>query len=262
MSLKVCVLSSGSSGNCAYVASDTTGILIDAGLSCKETAARLAAIGVELQSISAICLTHEHDDHKSSLGILHRKTGAALYANSGTIDALGQDDKLKDLKWNMFSTGSAFQIGDIRIEPFSVPHDSYDPVGFALSDGSSRVGVVTDMGIVTDLIRERLKGCQVIVLESNHDTDMLKASQRPWSLKQRIAGRQGHLSNKDAAELLAEVAGDTLTVVFLAHLSSDCNKPDVAVKTVQKILAGHKRSDIAVKLTYPDRASEFIQIGK
>ena len=191
MGLKLCVLASGSSGNCIYVGSEATGILIDAGLSCRETLRRLEDAGVDASGIRAICLTHEHSDHRSGLATLQRRLGVPLYANRGTADAIEQDGGKDALAWNIFATGSPFPIGDLILEPFSVPHDSYEPVGFTVSAGGARVGIVTDMGVVTGLVRQRLMNCQLVVIEANHDEDMLKGADRPWSLKQRIMGRQG-----------------------------------------------------------------------
>jgi len=259
MSLRVCVLASGSSGNCTYVASPNTAVLIDAGLSCRQIDQRLNWIGAELSTVRGICLSHEHEDHKSSLAALHRRTGQPLYANSGTIKAIERGTKGQELKWNVFSTGSAFTIGELTMEPFSVPHDSYDPVGFVVSLGSVRVGIVTDMGMSTGLIRERLRGCTVVIIESNHDELMLRDAVRPWSLKQRIASRQGHLSNSQAAELIGEIALPELKVVVLAHLSSDCNRPELAMESARKALETCGRSDVHVKLTYPDKASDVVE---
>jgi len=259
MSLKVCVLVSGSSGNCISVASSRTAILVDAGLSCRETLKRLESAGVVPESVKAICVTHEHADHVSSLGPLQRKLGADLYANSGTIEGVSRDEKARDLPWKVFMTGSAFTVGDLEIQPFSVPHDAYDPVGFVISEGKSRVGIVTDMGMVTELIRQKLKGCQVVVVESNHDESLLKDSSRPWVLKQRIAGSQGHLSNEQACQLLADIASPELKTVFLAHLSGECNKQALAVKCARGVLDKKGFPGIAVKLTYADRASEVAE---
>jgi phosphoribosyl 1,2-cyclic phosphodiesterase len=261
MGLELCVLASGSSGNCIYVGSEKTRILIDAGVSGKATVERLKSIGVDPESIDAICLTHEHDDHKASVGILHRKLGVDLYSNSGTIEALSRSSRFAGLPWNIFSTGHSFEIGDLVLEPFRVPHDSYDPVGFAISCGDARIGVATDMGMVTDLIRQRLKNCGALVLEANHDEAMLKDSQRPWSLKQRIAGRQGHLSNEKAGGLIADVAGESLQTVFLAHLSSDCNTPDLALLAVARELKRASISHIDIKLSYASRPSELVRVG-
>ena len=257
--MKICILGSGSSGNCVFVSSDSTRVLIDAGLSAKEVERRLDLIGVRPETLTGLCVTHEHDDHKSAIGTLHRRHKLSLYANSGTLQALEADDKLKGLAWSVFETGRPFQIGDLQIEPFSVPHDSYDPVGFAITCGASRVGIVTDMGMATTLIRERLKNCHVLVLESNHDEDLLKNSTRPWSLKQRIAGNQGHLSNRQAGELMLEVAGPQLRCIFLAHLSSDCNRPELALKAARRTLDGADLKQVEVRLTFSDRISDIVE---
>ena len=259
MSLKVCVLASGSGGNCIYVASGETSILIDAGLSCRETLKRIEMIGADPARINAICITHEHDDHISSLGALHRKTGADLYGNSGTIEGIGHTGKHEDLPWKVFGTGVPFQVGDLRIEPFSVSHDTYDPVGFAITNADARIGIVTDMGIVTELVRTRLKNCRILVIESNHEDSMLKNSDRPWVLKQRIAGMQGHLSNEQACQLLGDIAGPDLRAVFLAHLSSECNEPELAVKSAKAVLEKRGFPGVAVKLTYDNRASDVAE---
>lgn len=256
MALKLCVLASGSSGNCTYVGSETTGILIDAGLSGRETARRLGEIGVAMDFIRAICVTHEHSDHTSGLGVLHRNGQVALYANSGTIEGIQARDSGATLAWNVFSTGSPFQVGDLRLEPFSVPHDAYDPVGYVVACGDRRVGIVTDMGMVTGLIRERLRACQAIVVESNHDERMLKDCDRPWRLKQRIYGRQGHLSNTHAAELIAEIAGSALAAAYLAHMSQDCNRPELAVRAVEEALRRRGVDRVSIRLAGPDRVSD------
>ncbi len=257
MSFSFCVLASGSSGNCIYVASDTTRLLIDAGLSCRETGRRLAEIGGRLEDIQAICLTHNHSDHTSGLKVLHARYGVKLYANAGTCDVLAADQALKPLAWSVFTNGEAFDIGDIRVEPFSVPHDAADPVGFILEAGGVRIGIATDIGVPTHLVRERLRSCRALVMEANHDERLLEQANRPWSLKQRIAGRQGHLSNRAAAQMIAEIAGAGLTHVFLAHLSSDCNRPDLALETVRNVLKDRGHGDIEVKLTHPDRPGEI-----
>ncbi len=254
--MKVCVLGSGSGGNCTYVASGQTAILVDAGLSGRATGQRLAECGASLDSVQAICVTHEHSDHTSGLAVLSRSGQIKLYANSGTIEGIEAKVDVKKLPWNVFSAGAMFRIGDLAINPFTVPHDAYDPVGFVISHGATQVGVVTDMGMVTGLIRERLRPCNVLVIESNHDEQMLKDADRPWHLKQRIIGRQGHLSNQHAADLLVEIAGPHLQTVFLAHLSGECNRPELARKTVADALekAGHPH--VRVIVAPPDKVSE------
>lgn len=257
--LEICVLASGSSGNCIFVRSAATRLLIDAGISFRRVTECLRQIGEDPARLNAVCITHEHHDHKASIGVIHRRTGATLFANRGTVDALSRDPRLQALPWNIFLTGNAFQIGDIILEPFPIPHDSYEPVGIILRCGNAVAGIATDIGVPTELLRQRLKGCHVLVMESNHDEDMLRNSQRPWSLKQRISGRQGHLSNTQAAELLAEIAGPALQTVLLAHLSRDCNLPHLAENVTRRLLkqAGHLH--VTVKMTYPDKISELIR---
>ena len=257
MVMRVCVLASGSSGNCTYVGSENTAILIDAGLSGRETASRLDQIGVALSAIHAVCVSHEHNDHTAGLRVLHRRHHIPVYANSDTIRALCPDEDRGDISWREFENGQAFSIGDFSIAPFSVPHDAMNPVGFVIRRGDVRVAIVTDIGMPTTLVRECLKGCQVIIVEANHDEHLLQNSHRPWHLKKRIAGRQGHLSNETAATLLAEIAGAQLEHVYLAHLSAECNRHDLALKTVQRTLKRHGHERIKVSLTYPDNISDI-----
>lgn len=257
MSVQVCVLGSGSKGNCTYVGAPDSRILLDAGLSGRAVEQRLAEIGVEPASIDGICVSHEHSDHTAGISVLHKRYGIPVYANSGTIEGMSRNDKLAALPWHIFSTGMPFSIGSFAVEPFSVSHDAMDPVGFIVQNGTVRIGVVTDIGIVTQLIRERLRGCDVIVLESNHDEFLLQEACRPWPLKQRIRGRQGHLSNDAAMEMLASIADQRLQHVFLAHLSEDCNRPDLALEAVRSGLKAAGLLHISVACCFPDRISEI-----
>lgn len=257
MALTICVLASSSSANCVYVASETTAMLIDAGLSARETETRLAAIGVDPKTLQGICISHEHADHVAGVGVLHKRYGMPVFANAGTIGGLRAAVKDRAIDWRVFVTGAPFTVGDLVVEPFSVPHDAYDPVGFVVTSGDRRLGVATDMGVVTHLIRERLRPCQVLVLETNHDEQLLRNSNRPWSLKQRILGRQGHLSNRHAAELLAELCGPQLQHVFLAHLSRECNEQDLALYEIRDRLGGEAFARLRVSLTYPNRPSDI-----
>lgn len=259
--MKICVLASSSSANCTYIESGHTRILIDAGLSAKETTQRLASIGVELDSIQAVCVSHEHSDHVAGLRVIQQRHGIPLYANSATAEAVSALPRNESLDWKVFSTGAPFLVGDLRIEPFSVPHDAYDPVGFVVSDVGSRVGIVTDMGTSTELIRQRLTGCHGLVIETNYDDDLLKDSKRPWPLKQRIMGRQGHLSNRHAAEMIAEILSPQLRRVYLAHISNDCNRPDLAMKAMRDGLNGHSADHVEVELTYSDKPTDLWAIG-
>lgn len=259
--MKVCVLASGSSGNCIFVGSAKTRILIDAGLSGRETTRRLALIDESLASIQGICLTHEHTDHIAGLSALHLRSGIPLFANAGTIDAVRRDESLGALKWQVFTTGAAFPIGDLTITPFSVSHDAYEPVGFIVATDRVRVGIVTDIGVRTQLVQERLRHCHALVIESNHDERLLADAKRPWHLKQRIAGRQGHLSNRHAAELIAEIACAELDHVFLSHLSLDCNRPELALKPAHEALVNKGFAHVRVCLTYADQISEIWAAG-
>ena len=256
MSLRLCVLGSSSGGHAVYVASKRTGVLIDAGFSARELFRRLAMIGVASAEVSAVCVTHEHSDHTAGLSVLHRRHGLPLYANAGTIDGLVQLRADPRIRWNVFTTGAAFTVGDLALEPFSVPHDACDPVGFVVSHGGVSVGIATDMGMPTTLIRARLSACAAVVLESNHDIDMLHRSGRPWALIQRILGRQGHLSNEWALALLHDIAGPHLRHVFLAHLSQECNRGDTALTDARRALAQAGHDAVRISLTYPDRPSD------
>jgi len=256
MSLQLCVLASGSSGNCTYVGTDRTGILIDAGLSGKETQRRLEQLGLGMANIQAVCVSHEHGDHTAGLRVLNRRHGIPLFVNSATRDILCRAEGAGELSWNIFQSGSAFPVGDLVLEPFTVPHDAADPVGFIVKAGALRVGITTDIGMITERVVDALSGCHALVIEANHDEHLLENAERPWSLKRRIKGRLGHLSNEHAAEMVARVAGPHLQHVFLAHLSADCNRGELALQTAVRTLktAGHHH--VRVSLTFPDRISD------
>ncbi len=256
MGIECSILGSGSTGNSIYVANSETAILIDAGFSGKETVRRLNMLDVDISRISAICLSHEHNDHISGAHVLNKRHGIPLYANSGTIEGVQRALKKDGSTWQVFTTGSPFAIGSLRIHPFSVPHDAYDPVGFIISSGNVKLGIATDLGMVTTLIRERLRGCQAIVLEANHDLNLLRNSRRPWSLKQRIMGRQGHLSNDKAGETVAELGNSGLSQVFLTHLSEECNRKELAYKTVYNSIGQTERERICIDIADPDQVSE------
>lgn len=255
--MKACILASGSSGNCIFVGSRQERVLIDAGLSARETARRLDQIGVPVSTISAVCLTHEHSDHIAGLVTLHQRHGLRLFANSGTIEAIRHDVKLHHLPWQTFSTGVPFQIGDLTFDPFPVSHDAYEPVGFVVACENTKLGIVTDIGAATHLVREHLRHCQALIVEANHDEYLLSGARRPWVLKQRIAGRQGHLSNVHAAQMIVAIASPALRQVFLCHISQECNRPELALKEVKNAVAKRGFKDIQVKLTFANQISEI-----
>jgi phosphoribosyl 1,2-cyclic phosphodiesterase len=236
--MKLCVLASGSSGNCTFISTGTTRILIDAGLSAKKTTERLADIGERVEDVDAICVTHEHGDHIAGIRVLQKKHGIPVYANAGTLDGIRTARQGGAVECRQFTTGSKFEIGELALEPFSIPHDAYEPVGFVVRSETCTLGLATDVGIVTNLLREKLRECQIVVIEANHDEELLHAAARPWSLKQRILSNQGHLSNRASAGLISDVAGDELLHLFLAHLSSDCNSPAHARQMYETTFGG------------------------
>ncbi len=252
--MRICVLGSGSRGNAVYVGAGPCHLLIDAGFSPRQLQLRLAPLGVGLGDLTAVCLTHEHADHARSALALNRRFGVALYANAGTIDGLGP--AAADAPWHVFSTGFPFRIGEVTVEPFSVSHDALDPVGFALAWEETRVGVALDLGMATQLTRERLRGAHALVVESNHDEGLLLQAPRPWTLKQRIRSHQGHLSNRETAALLEEVAGPQLRQVFLAHLSEECNSEGLALDSARQALTACGCGHTAVAATRADRPSD------
>lgn len=247
--IEFAVLGSGSSGNSAVVCHGKTRILVDAGLSAKQLNTRLEEIGIDPQSLTAIVLTHEHGDHVQGLDVFCRKLSIPVYATVHTSHII-QQDKIKkaEISWRKFEAGSSFVVGDLEIDTFNVPHDAVDPVGFVFKSDSGSIGVLSDVGHVTRLIIERLKGVDSLFVESNYDDIMLQEDEkRPWSLKQRISNRHGHLSNKQTAELLKEVATADLNRVVLGHLSSDCNTAEKAMGFAREALEEMGLSDVELE---------------
>ena len=236
MGIQVTILGSGSSGNCALIETDQTAVLVDAGLSHRQITQRLAGIQRSLADIDAILLTHEHSDHTNALAVIGKHNTIPVYANRLTAEEVKTEAGVQ-ISWRLFTTGSAFEIGDLAIEPFSIPHDASDPVGFTLRDATHTVAFVTDLGHATKLVVERIRNVDMVVLESNHDIKLLQDDTiRPWATKQRIMSRHGHLSNDDAATVIGEVISGKLRHIVLAHLSRDCNRPELAQKAVEEKL--------------------------
>jgi phosphoribosyl 1,2-cyclic phosphodiesterase len=225
---KFTILGSGSSGNCAYVETPEARILVDAGFSPRQIRQRLASIGRTPENLTAILITHEHSDHISGLIGIAAKLNIPIYCNRDTKDAFEFQLQTK-FNCNLFNTGASFEIADILVETFSIPHDAQDPVGFLLRTARGNIGFVTDLGHTTRLVLDRIRAANVLVLESNHDVKMLQdCPRRSWPLKQRILGRHGHLSNVAAAEAAAQIMSAGLRHLYLAHLSRECNKPELA----------------------------------
>ncbi|MCO6429569.1 MAG: MBL fold metallo-hydrolase [Deltaproteobacteria bacterium] len=229
--MRFSVLSSGSKANSTYLETGCSRILIDCGLSARETERRLTRIGVDPASLDAIIITHEHSDHIMGVRVLSRRHKIPVYANRATSKFI---DKAYAI--DRFSTGERFWIKNLDIHPFSVVHDASDPVGFAVHAEGLKFVLATDLGRVTPLVREMVKGAHAMVLESNHDQEMLRDCAYPWQLKQRISSSHGHLSNDCAGALLKESWHSDLLHVTLAHLSENSNTPDLALKTVGRYL--------------------------
>jgi len=223
--VKVCVLASGSSGNCTLIASNRTRILLDVGLSRREVCSRLSAIGEQPEKLDAILVTHEHTDHVSGLAVLARKLRIPIFMTHLTAPTIPFEDYMPILE--TFQAGSRFSIGDLEIDSFTIPHDALDPVGYCIRSQGIKIGVVTDLGYIPDSIPFHLRGTHLLVLESNHDLEMLKVGPYPWSVKQRVMGRKGHLSNEVASDFIRRDLDPSTVALVLAHLSEHNNHPEL-----------------------------------
>jgi phosphoribosyl 1,2-cyclic phosphodiesterase len=246
--VRLTILGSGSSGNCAYLETDETRVLIDAGFSLRQIRQRLATIGRAPENLTGILVTHEHSDHVQSLPALSEKLGIPVYCNRPTQEAIEYQLQTR-LACRLFETGGSFEVGDILVETFTIPHDAQDPVGYLLRTSAGSIGFLTDLGHTTRLALERIRPANALVLEANHDVKMLQdCPRRPWSLKQRILGRHGHLSNEAAAEAAEMIMTAELRHLYLGHLSRECNRPELALRVVsdclQRIGANHVRLEL------------------
>ncbi len=261
MSVRFTILGSGSSGNCAYLEAGETRLLIDAGFSGRQIRERLATLGRVAEGLSGVLITHEHGDHICGLGPLCGKTGIPVYTNRLTQEAIQRQFPDTRFNFRRFETGNHFALGTVGIQTFAIPHDAVDPVGFLLHTSGGNIGFLTDLGHVTKLIFERVRMANLLVLEANHDLALLQAdTRRPWSTKQRILSRHGHLSNTAAAEAAAQLAHSQLHRVYLGHLSRDCNRPELAHREVSRQLAGMGATHIQVENTDQDRPCPTVEL--
>ncbi|HYE31234.1 MAG TPA: MBL fold metallo-hydrolase [Methylomirabilota bacterium] len=258
MAVQFTILGSGSSGNCAYLETDQARILIDAGFSGRQIRQRLATLGRTPETLTGILVTHEHSDHIQGLGALCAKLRVPLYCNRLTKEAIERQFQAA-FDFRIFSTGASFEVGDVVVDTFSVPHDAYDPVGFLLRTVTKKIGFLTDLGHATKLVIERVRQANVLVLETNHDMKLLQDDvKRPWSVKQRILSRHGHLCNDAAANVAAEVVTSELSQVFLGHLSRDCNKPDLAHRAVRARLDQIGATHVGVEVSSQDAPTRTV----
>ncbi len=232
--MKICSLASGSKGNCLYLETGDTRVLIDVGLSLRETLLRMDASRIAAAGVHAVLVSHEHIDHIRSAGAFSRKFKVPVICSH--LVRKKADKYLQKTRVIEFEAGSVIAFRDVAIDPFPITHDACDPVGFILESGEGRCGSATDLGIVTRLVTEKLRGCRALNLESNHDVEMLMNGPYPWELKQRIRSRHGHLSNEESLELLHDLAHGGLEALVMAHLSEVNNHPDHVVRTTEAFL--------------------------
>ena len=234
---KFCVLASGSAGNAALLATDKTRILVDAGLSVLQLRKRLASIGETLEDIDAVLISHEHSDHVAGLPVLgrNRDLRCAFYLSQITAPAIDWGET-RPARIERFQAGSAFTIGDIDVQSFSVPHDARDPVGFCFTAQGVRVGTATDLGYVPESVKFHLRRTDLLLLEANHDLDMLKVGPYPWSVKQRVMSRVGHLSNLHMSDYLAQDLDSCTRHLVLGHLSEHNNHPAIVQMIASEVL--------------------------
>jgi phosphoribosyl 1,2-cyclic phosphodiesterase len=232
--MKFALLGSGSEGNALVVQVGNTRVLLDCGFSLSETVARLARLGLQAEQLDGIVVTHEHGDHISGVARLSRKYNLPVWMTHGTLRT--QSDAFAGLRVAEINSHHAFSIGEVRVQPYPVPHDAAEPVQYVFSDGARRLGVLTDVGISTPHIESTLSGCHALVLECNHDAEMLRTGDYHYRLKQRVGGRYGHLNNHDAAALLGRLDNSKLQHIVAAHLSHKNNTRELAVSALSGVL--------------------------
>ncbi|MBK5245672.1 MAG: MBL fold metallo-hydrolase [Peptostreptococcaceae bacterium] len=261
MSISFCSFSSGSSGNSYLVKSGTTALLIDAGISGRRILEGLNHSETLLEDVKGILVTHEHGDHIKSLNTITKKLPNVIaYANENTWSLI--ENKIAETKKKIFKTGEIFDIGDIQVKPFNISHDAIEPVGFSFYYEGSQISIVTDTGHITEEIYEEIIDADILVLESNHDVNMLKMCRYPWNVKQRILGTEGHLSNEDAGGILCRlISGKSKKrQVLLAHLSRENNFPEMALQTIKNLLQEadfYIGKNVNIEMILKDQISEI-----
>lgn len=262
--MQVSVLASSSQGNCLYIKTPQQHVLVDAGLSGKKIKALLASIGEDINQIDSLFVTHEHSDHIQGVGVLARRYGLNVYANQKTWQKMSAKiGPIPQLQQHIFAANSVLSLGDLDVESFSVSHDAVDPQFYNFHYQDHSFVDLTDTGYVSDRVKYVIQNADGFLLECNHDLEMLRQGQYPWSLKQRIISDEGHLSNRDGAEVLVDVLGNRTKQVFLGHLSPHNNLPTLAHQTVSQILMQHDYGvdhDFWLHDTFPQQATKLTVI--
>lgn len=261
--LNFCSLYSGSSGNCLYVESQNTKLLVDTGMSCKKIEEALTSIEVDPFSINAILVTHEHSDHVKGLSTISRKYNIPVYATEETYDAMPtQTEKITQENINYFKPAEKFSINDLDILPFSIPHDAANPCGFNINSIDKQISIATDIGHMTKQILGHLEGSEFVLLESNYDTEVLKCCSYPFKLKSRIASSTGHLSNTIAGKTISYLSKNSiLHTAMLGHLSKESNFPELAYQTVlDEIICNQTENNINLSVASRDCPSKLIKL--
>jgi phosphoribosyl 1,2-cyclic phosphodiesterase len=257
--LRIAVLGSGSKGNSIFIASPQTRVLVDAGFSCAQVEQRLAKIGESIHGINGIIISHEHHDHLRGVNTLIRRYGIPLFISEKTFE--GARIRFPHSVKNFFITaGNPFSVGDLQFHPFTVPHDAIDPLGFVIQCNNEKIGIAVDLGFPSKLVEQKLRDCSVLILESNHDPEMLLGGPYPWELKQRIMSRLGHLSNTDLAELLKKILSHKVKYLFLAHLSETNNHPQLAWQCCSSVLEECNINHIKIIVSSQNKPTELLEI--
>lgn len=266
--MRMCSIASGSSGNCIYVGSDTTHLLIDVGISGKRTECGLNSLGISGRELDGILITHEHADHISGLGVLARKYEVPIYATAGTIEAMKSCGSLGKVDEELFHEVKADEkmvIKDLTVNPMRISHDAAEPVAYRIGYGNKKVGICTDLGVYNDYTVECLRGMDALLIEANHDVNMLQVGPYPYYLKQRILGERGHLSNENSGRLLSRIIHDKLQAIVLGHLSKENNLPELAYEAVRmEITMGdnpYNASDFQMQVAARSEVSPVINIA-
>ena len=264
--MRLCSIASGSSGNCIYVGSERTHIMIDAGISKKRIEAGCSEIGLKAEGLDGMLITHEHSDHICGLGVMARKYGIPIYATKGTIEGILQMKSLGEIDRGLFreiEAGKEFELGDLTILPAAISHDAAQPVAYRLCQNQTSIGVITDLGKYDPYLVEQFQRLDLLLLEANHDIHMLQVGRYSYYLKQRILGDRGHLSNELSGRFLGELLHDRFQTVLLGHLSQENNYEKLAYETVRLEVAmgdnPYKGDDFPIYVARRDRASQVIE---